>query len=326
MTAIAMEADNPSNVFARVREFARSLIRHHEMDGQNAKTLEEHIAEITSKREKIKLPREHFYKFCDAVNETNPLHFNPEFAKAQGLDDVIAPGMQLAALGEQYINEILIGINQIVGVPYLPASIEVGFGKHFVYPETKLLWVCYDYDIQGDNGAIKLSLVGGERSNLRQIDLDKPEITKADRRIIKKLGTTIEVLLQKEHSTEDKHLYGADHKQNYALDKRSLFLESLDENPTEFNNIPLMYPASFFTATILDYFKSQPGGASGIHVGSDFTFYANPIPETDLVVELFFLKESKRMVDAVGSQNHKPSIYAETRFLPVDKRSLLFAS
>ena len=310
------------NILTKIGAFARYVVHAHEGEDHKVRTLEDYIREITSKKEKIKLSREHFERFCVAVKETNPLHFNAEFARQKGFEDVFAPGMQLAALGEQYINELVAGINEVVGVPYVTSEISLGLGKmNMVYPGKNLLWVCYDFDISPEDG-LKLSIIGGERKNLRTIDLTKPEMDISDKKKIRKLGTTMDILLREGLPQEDKYLYGADYRKDYQLDRESVdnFLQSIEEKPENHQGIPLMYSSSFFTATILDYFKAKLGEVSGIHVGSEFSFYGNPSFEKDLVVELF-LRKSRRIIDCVASQDHKSLVYGKTSFVPLSKSS-----
>lgn len=293
-------------------------------DAARIKTFQEQIAEITSRREKIKLTRGDYERYCLGVKEPNQGHVNTLVAQSLGFDDVFAPGMQLAALGEQFINELVVGINAVVEEPYAPTQMNVGFGRKVVYPDSSLTWLCYDYDISQEE-RIVLSILGAERRNLKDLDLDQ-KITRALRKDIKRRGTTIDVVLGHELPRQDKGLYGANHSQAFRMSGGGVadFLLSIHEEPGEHQEVPWMYGPAFFPASIFAFFVAKMPESVGIHVDSHFTFYERPCINSDLsidsplVVELF-ARDSKRMVDVVASQKHKALIYSMARFMPAGK-------
>ena len=108
------------------------------VQSERVTSLDEKIRELTSRKEKIKVTGTRIDNFCLLVQEINPYHTNPEFARQNKFDDRFAPGTMIASFGEQYANGLIESLNETAPTPYLPISCNVHFGRHVVYPETNL--------------------------------------------------------------------------------------------------------------------------------------------------------------------------------------------
>lgn len=324
------------------RKLYRSLISRAGMRRKAALSLDDRIRELTSIKEKIKITEDKIDNFCSVVKEINPFHTNAEFAKEHSYRDMsgrkhrykdrFAPGTQLAAFGEQFVDGLIDGINKYVDKPYILTHFNINFGTHPVYPGIKyhpvsLLWLFYGFSWDDDD-SLTLNIVGGDSKRLKKVKLEN--LTKRD---IKRLGISIDVKLgHAPYPKEDLHLYGADCSRTYdlVLDDVKLFYESIGESPERYNDrgVPWMCPASLITSTLLDLSKELTGRISGMHIGTDFEFYKEPVPG-DLSVELFVKKDNLKdfkqgiekqkkshyRIDAVCSQEHSPILYGKATVL-----------
>lgn len=224
----------------------------------------------------IEINSERIQKWCAVIREINPIHTNPEAARAYGLEREVAPGTLLAAHGENLVSSIVNAFNQHLPMPIKYVGFEIAF-RQPVYPATFIYWRRDDSDALATEDGFLFNVDGLTSYGNVSIPLTRVLLSQNYKtpKIVSRTPTYSEIVPLTSDVVDGWH---------YVLGA-----QAVDETKT----IPFMLPASFVTSAALAFARNKTGRITGLHLSSKFDFYKEPVLGKDVVVELFFSKQDE---------------------------------
>ncbi|MFH1592498.1 MAG: MaoC family dehydratase [Candidatus Woesearchaeota archaeon] len=270
---------------------------------------------IAKKRAKFKLSHEDIQTFCIGIGDNNPIHRSGRYAKLILGDQIeketiVAPGTQLTALAEAYIDDAIEAMQDAWGVILNFTGLNIKF-KDWVFPDEPVYWQVLGYRETSRGTNLK---IGG----LRRVGKDEtPKIV-------------IEAMLAKDNNGRSMTQAGPLWTNHYFItnEKLRFFYPSVGETIAPM--IPWSYPISFVTSSLLDKSMDNDGVPTGINREMQFDFYKKP-DLGKISVDFFSAEEPKELRGGLGfkytfnttiSQNHEPLISGQV--VALSKKQIVY--
>lgn len=235
------------------------ILKVTKINSENSKTLEQKIIDV-AEREKMIIKNDIFSDWSFLVYDYNRIHRFRSSAQAMGFEDTPVYGTLIAARAEQYVLNLLQEINNMDGRILNYEGHTINF-KRPLYPGKRANWNLLDVKETEDGLDLNVSAVDSKGKvviscpevNLR-LSRGRPE---SDRIISFSSDKVVE---RKKISIEQGEL--------------ELFYKCLGKKPKQ--EIPMMYPAAFIPAALLDLLSGKKGKPEGGYLGLELEFYNQP--------------------------------------------------
>ena len=214
-----------------------------------------------AEEEKMVVKKSAFKKWAPLVYDFNRIHLFEEYAKEMGFETTPVYGTLIAARVEQYVLSLLEEINKMNRKKLVYAGQKVSF-KRPLYPKVRASWNLID--VVEDDSSINL--------NINAVD-------QKDKVIVACPETNLRESLYASQETDINAFFDgkilASNKLEIKKEELDLFYSCLRRKPKE--NIPMMYPASFIIAALLELSSRKSGRPQGGYSGLDLKFYNPPL-------------------------------------------------
>ncbi|MEK7617141.1 MAG: hypothetical protein AAB414_03735 [Patescibacteria group bacterium] len=263
---------------------------------------------IASKRAQVRISDCDVDSFCVVTHDNNPIHRSAYIAKeilCLPEEKKVVPGVQLAALGEEYINEALVVINDRWNLDLKFVGSNIRF-KKWIHPGDNVYWQVIkhreldqgaDLIIEGRigkrSGPLGIGLVAYLR---RSMPIPKPSI-------------------------EGDPLFRWTDEYTFNRKELDWFYTSVGEPPRE--QIPWTYPIALIVASMLKKTLGPNGIPEGINRDMEFNYHkthylSNPGDSSSVKIDFYEARPIRDMtrrglgfgytLDALCIQNGEPLV------------------